>query len=103
MMRLKSPTIAGFLLAANPTNVIPLALAKASAAELIAPTAIINSTPERTPLATNSQPIRLDKTKILASNCSSIDAPIALSKALWRPISSLTTNKSPFWLNTAAA
>ena len=67
MMRLKSPTIAGFLLDANPTNVIPLDLAKASAAELIAPTAMINSTPERTPLATNSQPILLDITTILES------------------------------------
>ncbi len=73
---------AGVLLEANAIKVIPLERAKDSAAELIAPTAMINSTPALTPFATNSQPIRPDRTTIFASKLFLIDEPIALSNAL---------------------
>ena len=59
MMRLKSPIIAGLSRVAKPTNVIPVALAKVSAAELIAPTQMIISISDLTPFATNSYPHRL--------------------------------------------
>ena len=54
MMRLKSPITAGLSRVANPTKVMPVARAKDSAAELIAPTEIITSIPDLTPFATNS-------------------------------------------------
>ena len=66
MMRLKSPITTGLSRVAKPTRVIPVDLAKDSAAELIAPTAIIISIPDLTAFATNSHPILPDNPIILA-------------------------------------
>ena len=82
MMRFNGPITTGFSLEAKPTNVIPEFLESVSAAELIAPTAIIISTFERIALATNSQPILPDRPIIFGIISVLSDAPMALSKAL---------------------